>query len=123
MLRSWARARCSFEVRGSGTAVVARLTAPDGWQKAIRVAADGSVRVDYAWDPAWAPEGVFVTELSLGHPALVESEPVVTPVAYAIETLAKSEYGFDRTRQGECRTFTWPARLGRATIRLTPTHP
>jgi hypothetical protein len=103
--------------------VVARLTAPDGWQKTIVVSADGGVRVDYTWDPAWAPDGVFVAELSLGHPAAVQGEPVATPIAYTIETLAKSERGFDRTRQGECLTYVWPGHLGRASLCLTPGPP
>lgn len=123
MLQSWARTRCAFEVSRAGSAVAARLTAPDGWEKTIAVSADGSVRVDYTWDPAWAPDGVFVAELSLGHPATVECDPVVTPVAYAIETLAKSERGFDRTRQGECLTYAWPARIGRASLLLRPSQP
>ena len=123
MLRSWARARCRFEVSRVGNEIVATLTAPDGLEKSLRVSQDGSVAVAYRWDPAWAPEGWFVTELSLGHPAVVEPEPAGTPIVYPIETVAKSERGFDRTRQGECQTFAWPARLGRASIRLTPTAP
>jgi hypothetical protein len=122
MLRSWARIRCAFAVNRVGSTVVARLTAPDGWEKTIAVSADGGVRVNYTWDPAWAPEGVFVAELSLGHPATVECDPTVTPVAYTIETLAKSERGFDRTRQGECFTYAWPARIGRASLLLKPSQ-
>ena len=123
MLRSWAGARCRFEVSRAGNEVVTALTTPDGLTKTLRVSPDGSVRVDYRWDPAWAPEGWFVAELSLGHPALAHPEPAAETVAYPIETLAKSERGFDRTRQGECLTFAWPARQGTASIRLLPHAP
>jgi hypothetical protein len=123
MLRSWSRARCRFEVSHAGAEVVAQLTAQDGWQKTLSLAADGSVAVGYRWDRAWAPNGWFVTELSMGHPATLRPDPDAVPIVYPIETVAKSERGFDRTRQGECRTFAWPASLGRASIRLTPTSP
>jgi alpha-amylase len=119
MVRSWARARCNFDVVREGAAIVARLAASDGLSKTIRVAA-GGVEVVYRWDPSIATDGVFVAELSLGHPASTECEPPTEPITYTIATVAKSERGLDRTKQGQCLTFTWPAKLGSATIRLTP---
>jgi hypothetical protein len=123
MLRSWARAHCAFETGRAGIDVMVRLTAPDGWQKTLHLSGDGGITAEYVWDPAWAPDGWFVAEVSLGHPATTHPEPAVEPITYPIETVAKSERGFDRTRQGECRTFAWPARLGRASLRLTPATP
>ena len=120
MLRSWARARCRFEVSRAGNEVVTSMTTTDGLTKTLRVSPDGGVIVEYQWDPTWVPEGCFVSEISLGHPASVRSEPASRQIAYSIETLAKSERGFDRTRQGECLTFAWPAREGRASLRLAP---
>lgn len=123
MIRSWARARGTFDVMRQGAAIAARFATSDGLMKTIRVESSGAVQVDYGWDPSIAPHGIFVSELSLGHPAKVESEPVVAPIRYTIETVAKSERGLDRTRQGECLTFAWPASLGKATIRLSPASP
>jgi hypothetical protein len=118
ILRSWARTRCSFEVNRDGAKIVVRLTTDDGLKKTLRVSAEGTLAVEYHWDPSLAPEGEFVSELSLGHPAPVSTTPEASAIAYSIETLAKSERGFDRTRQGECLTFSWPARLGQAALRL-----
>ena len=43
-------------------------------------------------------------------------------VTYPIETVAKSEKGFDRTRQGESLTFLWPASQGSAKLILSPSR-
>jgi Domain of unknown function (DUF1926) len=49
---------------------------------------------------------------------------VATPAAeewrFDIETVAKSERGFDRTRQGENVTLRWPVELGAAALELAP---
>jgi hypothetical protein len=124
ILRSWARARCSFEVNRDGTTIVVRLASSDGLRKTIRVSAEGTLVVEYLWDPALAPpDGAFVSELSLGHSAQVSSTPAASVVVYPIETVAKSERGFDRTRQGECLTCSWPAGLGQAALRIDPRLP
>jgi hypothetical protein len=39
---------------------------------------------------------------------------------FDIETVAKSERGFDRTRQGENVTLRWPVELGAAAVELEP---
>jgi hypothetical protein len=39
---------------------------------------------------------------------------------FDIETVAKSERGLDRTRQGENVTLRWPVELGGAAVELTP---
>ena len=70
----------------------------------------------WTWDPAAAEPGDrFATELSLAGPV---SGFAATPPAeewrFDIETVAKSERGFDRTRQGENVTLRWPVELGAA---------
>lgn len=122
MTQSWARVRLGADVRRDGDDVVIGLAALDGFGKRLTFAPDGRVTVRYRWDPALAPGGVFVAELSLGHPAAVTPFPATEPLVYPIETVAKSERGFDRTRQGECVTLCWPASLGEATLTLEPSR-
>jgi alpha-amylase len=119
MLHSWASSRLGVSVSREADEVVVLLASSNGFGKSLRFSPDGNVRVSYRWDPSRAPDGVFVSELSFGHPAAVTAWPGAEPVIYPIETVAKSERGFDRTRQGECHTFYWPASLGQATLELS----
>lgn len=114
--RSWARARCQWSVNADPESVQVHLAADDSLSKTITVHNSGAVEVRYLWP---AGEGHFVSELSLGHPATVAAEPPTEPISYTIETVAKSERGLDRTRQGECVTLVWPATLGKASVRLS----
>jgi hypothetical protein len=89
--------------------------------KLIRFASDGGMTVSYAWDAgAGGPDDVFSTEISLAGPLQPETTPAAEPWRYDIETIAKSERGLDRTRQGESLTLRWPVRLGEATLVLRP---
>jgi hypothetical protein len=75
--------------------------------------------VRYAWNPgASAPDDLFSTEISLAGSLEAETTPPAEPWRFAIETVAKSERGLDRTRQGESLTLRWPARLGEAAVAL-----
>jgi 4-alpha-glucanotransferase len=121
---SWARTSFRYAVqrrRGALEIASAAGEARDRLAKLIRFGGDGEVTVRYAWDSSAAPDDVFSTELSLAGPL----EPVATPAAevwrFPIETVAKSERGLDRTRQGESLTLRWPARLGEATVVLSRT--
>ncbi len=118
MIHSYARARLGARVDRDGADVVVRLAALDGYGKSLRFSPEGTVRVEYRWNPARADDGVFVAELSLGHPAAVTAFPAAEPLSFPIETVAKSERGFDRTRQGECLIYHWPAALGAASLQL-----
>ena len=55
-------------------------------------------------------------------PLQAVAEPMAELVTYPIETVAKSEKGFDRTRQGESLTFLWPASQGSAQLIISPAH-
>jgi hypothetical protein len=87
-------------------------------EKVLRVERSGALEMRYRWNPALAPEGVFTTELSV----FGELTPVATPDAewwrHPVETIAKSERGLDRTRQGESITLRWPGGLGAAGVRI-----
>jgi hypothetical protein len=87
--------------------------------KQLRFAADGALTVSYTWTASLAePEDRFSTELSLFAPLQMRFEPQPEVWTFPIETVAKSERGLDRTRQGDSVTLRWPVRLGAATVEL-----
>jgi Domain of unknown function (DUF1926) len=90
-------------------------------EKHIRFDADGRIGVRWTWDPAAAEPGDrFATELSLAGPVRIAATPAAEEWRFDIETVAKSERGFDRTRQGENVTLRWPVELGAAAVELEP---
>jgi hypothetical protein len=121
---SWARRRCEFTVERRAGGVEVLCTVRDGrgrLEKRIRCEADGRLTVEWRWDPEAAEPGdLFATEISLAGPARLDCTPVADEWRFAIETVAKSERGLDRTRQGESVTLRWPVELGRAAVVLTP---
>ncbi|MGH7526524.1 MAG: alpha-amylase/4-alpha-glucanotransferase domain-containing protein, partial [Gemmatimonadales bacterium] len=124
-IASWARTPdCSFTVDRRGDAVEIVCTAGDGAErltKRLRFGAVGELSVSYAWDPALAdPEDLFAPELSLGAPVELVCSPAAEEWRFSIDTVAKSERGLDRTRQGESVTLRWPVRLGAATVEVRP---
>jgi hypothetical protein len=118
-VRSWARERMSCTVRMAGGEVRILLAAADtSLVKELRITPDGTVTINWRWAPSAARW--FATELSLAAALQVVAEPVAELVTYPIETVAKSEKGFDRTRQGESLTFLWPASQGSAQLIISP---
>jgi alpha-amylase len=121
---SWARRRFRYTVdrRRGGVEVV--CTIPDGrarLEKRIWCDAGGSLGVTWRWDPAAAEPGDrFATELSLAGPVTLAPRPAAEEWRFEIETVAKSERGLDRTRQGESVTLRWPVELGEAAVELMP---
>jgi len=89
-----------------------------GLQKTLSFGADGVVRCDWQWEtPAEIASvgGWFSTELSLSSPFDIDA-PGAERWEYAIETVAKSEKGFDRTVQGTALVFRWPLTAHRASL-------
>jgi len=87
--------------------------------KQLRLSRDGSVEVSYTWAAAVGqPQDRFSTELSLSAPLPLRADPEAELWTFPIETVAKSERGLDRTRQGESVTLRWPVDLGAATVVL-----
>jgi alpha-amylase len=123
-VRSWTRSSFHFAVqRRRGLVEIACAAGEDGGRlaKLIRFASDGEMTVRYAWDPAsGGADDLFSTEISLAGPLQPETTPAADPWRFDIETIAKSERGLDRTRQGESLTLRWPVRLGEATVVLRP---
>jgi hypothetical protein len=121
-VHSWALTPFRYAVeRKRGALEIACATGGDGVQlsKLIRFGDGGELSVRYAWDPGVAAAEVFSTELSVAGRLAIEA-PGGDIWRYPIETVAKSERGLDRTRQGESLTVRWPARLGEASLVIRP---
>jgi alpha-amylase len=125
--KSWARTACRFTIEPADDAVVIGCTFPGAegaatsLTKQLRFARDGSLRMEYRWDRSLgAPTDLFAVELSLFEDLEVRSDPPAERWTYPIETVAKSERGFDRTRQGDSVTLRWPVDVGAATVWLDP---
>jgi hypothetical protein len=128
-VRSWARTPCRFGIESAGDTVEIACTFADPHTgetqltKRIRFSSGGSVSVGYAWSPALGdPADLFATELSLFGHLEVRSHPEAERWSFPIETVAKSERGLDRTRQGESLTLRWKLEVGEASIELDPAH-
>ncbi len=123
-IHSWARKRCAYAVerRKGGVEVVCTVADDRGrLEKHIRCDAEGRIGVRWTWDPEAAEPGDrFATELSLAGPVRLTTTPAAEEWRFDIETLAKSERGLDRTRQGENVTLRWPVELGTAAVELVP---
>jgi alpha-amylase len=123
-IRSWARERAAVTVerrRGSVEIVCVLGDGPGRLEKRLRFEADGRLTVGWQWDSSVAEAtDLFATELSLAAPVRLECTPTADEWRYVIETVAKSERGLDRTRQGDSVTLRWPVEVGAAGVVLTP---
>jgi hypothetical protein len=121
---SWARERCTFSVERRKGGVEITCTVPEGrnrLEKRIWCDAEGNLAVTWRWESSAAEAGdVFATELSVAGALRVSPTPPADEWRFEIETVAKSERGLDRTRQGESITLRWPVELGEANVELGP---
>lgn len=121
-LVSWARTALYLEeadLEGDHLVLSFAGPGPGGFRKELRFREDGVLTVRYRWDPgAFPDDALFTTELSLGAPARVESDPPAELWRHPVSTFSKSEKGFDETVQGESVTVRWPVRLGEGTVHL-----
>lgn len=115
--RSWATEPFAWTAEMEGGAVLVTLDGPD-LRKVYRFEEDGTVDLTLTWEPP-ATETWFTTELSLSLEAGLHVEaPGATRWTYPVETLAKSESGFDRQVQGTGLVLGWRTDVGEARIRL-----
>jgi hypothetical protein len=123
-VRSWARQRFAYAVERRKGGVEFVCTAPDGsagLEKRIWCDAEGNVAVSWQWEQRLGQGGDwFATELSVAGPVALVAAPAAEEWRFEIETVAKSERGLDRTRQGESITFRWPIAAGGASVELKP---
>jgi 4-alpha-glucanotransferase len=118
-LHSWARARCivSHEGREDGMHV---WCVRGGFGVEWTFRETGSVAAHYWWDSAHLPAGARVAvELSLAAPLRLDAQNALHVWRYDIETVGKSERGFERTRQGESVTPLFDAASGDARFELS----
>jgi alpha-amylase/alpha-mannosidase (GH57 family) len=117
-VRSWAHARYSFKIDRSPEAIEI-VCDGESLSKRLKFSPDGSLTIRYTWDTSVGQESDrFATELSLFAPLELRSDPPADLWTFPIETVAKSERGLDRTRQGESVTCYWPVHLGRASVEI-----
>jgi alpha-amylase/alpha-mannosidase (GH57 family) len=125
---SWARSPCGFKIEQEPNLIeivcsFRNSTGETSLEKRLGFAPDGSIRVGYRWDPSTGqPDDLFATELSLFAPLDLRPSPAAELWTFPIETVAKSERGLDRTRQGDSVTLRWPVHLGKASIEIFPPH-
>jgi alpha-amylase len=121
---SWGRRRCGFRVTPHAGDVDVVCTVDGGserLEKRMRFSADGRVGVRWRWDASTGAAGDwFATELSLAGLVELAGTPAPDVWRFDIETVAKSERGLDRTRQGESVTLRWPVEQGEAALDLRP---
>jgi 4-alpha-glucanotransferase len=127
---SWARSPCGFKIEREPDLIeilcsFRHSTGETTLEKRLGFAPDGSIRVSYRWDASVGQaDDLFATELSLFAPLDLRPEPAADIWTFAIETVAKSERGLDRTRQGDSVTLRWPVYLGAANIEIqVPARP
>jgi 4-alpha-glucanotransferase len=119
-VRAWAQCQCSFTIERSREAIEI-VCRNEALTKQLSFSPDGRLAVSYRWDPLVAqPEDFFAPELSLFAPLELRAEPTVDIWTFPIETVAKSERGLDRTRQGESVTLRWPVHVGEASVEVDP---
>lgn len=88
-------------------------------RKTLLFRADGSLEVEFAWDPSpFPPNAFFTTEISLGAEATIDATPPPETWQFSIATFSKSEKGFDETVQGESILLRWPAAAQKARVWL-----
>lgn len=98
--------RCECHLQGSAL------------NKVIVVDSDGSLSCDWSWDPdAFAAGAWFTTELSSALELAIDA-PGAEQWDYPIETVAKSERGFDHTVQGTATVLRWGVATGSASVTI-----
>jgi hypothetical protein len=122
--RSWAQSPGGFTIerQNDSVEIVCSFSSPSGektLEKRLEFAANGALRVSYRWDASIGqPDDLFAPELSLFAPLELRSDPEAETWTFPIETVAKSERGLDRTRQGDSVTLRWPVHLGKASVQM-----
>ncbi|MEO8200426.1 MAG: alpha-amylase/4-alpha-glucanotransferase domain-containing protein [Gemmatimonadota bacterium] len=123
----WSAATRTYDVHCSmahdGIDILLQSIARDPFriEKRYRFHAEGTLTVDYRWDPRGFPENaIFAPEISLADPLELILVPAASVWKFDIATMSKSERGFDDTMQGESLTPRWALTVGEARIEVDP---
>jgi alpha-amylase len=121
-IASWAAARGEHSVRRRSGGLEVTVSLGSGRERLIKVLRferNGAVVARFQWQTDVAePDALFATALSIFGLLRPEPTPDAAGGRFPIETVAKSERGLDRTRQGESITLRWPVRLESASVTL-----
>jgi 4-alpha-glucanotransferase len=119
-VRSWAQSQCSYRIERS-VDTIEIVCDSEELTKRLSFSPEGGLAISYRWDSSVGQEDdVFAPELSLFAPLQLQPTPAAEIWTFPIETVAKSERGLDRTRQGESVTLRWPVRIGQASAEVDP---
>ena len=118
-IRSWGAVAMTARVALTGNTLTVDLTGYE-LEKRLTFDAAGSLEVAYAWNVAGQPHAFFAPELSMTREIALRTKPDAEIWRSPINTVARSERGFEETTQGISITPRWPARLGRAALVLGP---
>jgi alpha-amylase len=120
-LATTARLAMTSEVESGAEAVTITLRARDhSLIKRLTFFPDGSVHAKFSWPASQFPaDSWFTTEISVTRPVRLKADSEAIVWEHAIETVAKSERGLDRTLQGTAYLVRWPAHLGSSEVELT----
>jgi alpha-amylase len=86
-------------------------------EKRIRFAENGEITI--RWITTDVTED-FSTEISSTRPLKLQATPEAEQSTETVETVAKSEKGFDRTVQGQAVTLRWKREAGSVELRIRP---
>jgi alpha-amylase len=118
-MRSWSQATfdATWSVDGDAARIV--MISAD-LRKVIDVIDAGRIlECRWTWEvDTFAHDAWFSTELSYSGDLLLDA-PGAERWTYPIETVAKSEKGFDRTVQGTAVVLRWPVSMASATVRVS----
>jgi alpha-amylase len=116
--RSWARAPMSFTIEhGSDSITVVMHDSSRLMKKRVTFSADGAMEVEWKWEAGiGADDAWFTTEISTSRPLEIQVGESAQSWSYEIETIAMSERGLDRTKQGTAEVRAWPVVAGKARI-------
>jgi alpha-amylase len=118
VIRSWATETGPARVEATEERVEVDLTL-GGLHKRITLDRDGRLRAAFRWQGAAGGGEWFTTELSLAGEVHLETD-ATQQWRYPIETVAKSERGFDRTIQGTAIVLGWPVAAGQGWAAIRP---
>jgi len=114
---SWATRRLQGRLETVPHGVAVRLTA-DRFSKTLVFHANGPLDVHWTWEGD-EPDGTwFTTELSLARLPRIAADDAER-WDYPIETVSRSEAGFDHTVQGTAVVLRWPMARRSASVRIT----
>jgi hypothetical protein len=113
-VRSWTDERAEWRLEPGDDAITLDLRLV-GLHKRVTFDGSGRLRAEFAWEVPPVADAWFTTELSVSGEVAVEA-PDALVWRYPIETVAKSERGFDRTVQGTALVVRWAAERGSGSL-------